>query len=219
MWIKICGITNQYDAMKTYEAGADSLGLVFYKKSPRNLDISRAYAICSELTGKNISFTGIFVNEAPKKVLEISNSLHLSYLQFSGQEDIGYLKKIKEASRDNANIKIIKTLRISDPMGDNERSAILQEIKCMREVADYILLDTFSTQNLGGTGQPFDWKMLKNIGKEHPIILSGGLEGENVKEAIKKISPWGIDASSRLESSPGKKDINKVNHFINSARE
>ncbi len=218
MWIKICGITNQYDASKTAEAGADSLGFVFYKKSPRNIQISQASRISKALKDKKISFTGVFVNAPISKVLEAASALDLSYLQFCGEEDRGYIQRVREETKSFTDRRIIKTIRIPDHMQDKERKQLYAECKDIREYADYILLDALDKQGRGGTGRSFQWKDLEGIGKEYPIILSGGLDAKNVRDAIRIINPCGVDASSKLELFPGKKDINKVANFINLAR-
>jgi phosphoribosylanthranilate isomerase len=216
MWIKICGITNQYDAFKTVEAGADSLGFVFYKKSPRH--ISQASMIGKTLKDKSISFTGVFVNASIREVFEAASMLGLSYLQFCGEEDRGYMQKVRAEAKSFTDLRIIKTIRISDHIKDKEKKQLDTECKDVRDYADYILLDTLDKKIRGGTGKPFEWKVLEGIGKEYPIILSGGLDAENVRDAIRIIDPCGVDASSRLELFPGKKDINKVANFINSVR-
>lgn len=234
VWIKICGITNIEDAAVACKSGADCLGFVFYKNSPRSIDEDIAERIVFSVR-ENIStkpsFTGVFVNEKIKRVTEISEKLSLDYLQFSGDESEDYIKSIKENTAEK--IKIIKTARIKerDNSIENDNSDvkngknlniykknIIEKILKIKGLADFVLLDSFSKNSFGGTGEIFNWEIAENLGVEFPIILSGGLDADNITMALSIVKPFGADASSRLEIYPGKKDNQKVNFFINKIR-
>ncbi len=199
-WIKICGITNIEDARKSIELGADALGFVFYEKSPRKITKEKAREIITSIQDPESSIqpVGLFVDELEEKVNEIASYCNFNILQFHGDETPDYCKKFPQ--------KIIKAFRIRDKES-------LVDIP--KYEVDYYLLDAYSEELPGGTGRTFNWdlaKEAKEFGK--PIILSGGLNPENIIEALKKVSPFGVDVSSGVEASPGKKDLTKLEEFI-----
>jgi len=196
-WIKICGITNIMDAKEVTKLGADALGFVFYERSPRKITIEKAKEIIDSLPKKVVK-VGLFVDELEEKVSEIASYCNFGILQFHGDETPDYCKKFPQ--------KIIKAFRIKD----RESLANIPKYE-----VDYYLLDAYSEELFGGTGRTFNWdlaKKAKKFGK--PIILSGGLNPGNIIEAIEKVSPFGVDVSSGVELSPGKKDYKKLEEFI-----
>ncbi len=200
-WIKICGITDIKDALKVVELGADALGFVFYEKSPRKITKEKAKEIIDSLP-KGVVKVGLFVDELEEKVNEITSYCNFDILQFHGDETPDYCKKFPQ--------KIIKAFRIKD----KESLANIPKYE-----VDYYLLDAYSEAAPGGTGRTFNWnlaKEAKEFGK--PIILSGGLNPENIIEALEKVSPFGVDVSSGVELSPGKKDQKKLKEFITEAK-
>lgn len=213
VWIKICGITNIDDAKSISELGVDAMGFVLSADSPRRVEIITAYRIIEALrTGENkISMVGVFVNEEIRKVLNDYRSLRLDYIQLSGDEDRDYLKDLKEKAKD---IKIIKSIRIKNK-SESYRAKINKKVDKLKEYADFILMDSYSKNVYGGTGVSFNWDIVKDYYREIPVILSGGLDAENVRQAVDIVKPFGVDASSKLEIYPGKKDIDKVTKFIN----
>lgn len=213
VWIKICGITNIDDAKSISELGVDAMGFVLSADSPRRVEIITAYRIIEALrTGENkISMVGVFVNEEIRKVLNDYRSLRLDYVQLSGDEDMDYLKDLKEKAKD---IKIIKSIRIKNK-SESYRAKINKKVDKLKEYADFILMDSYSKNVYGGTGVSFNWDIVKDYYREIPVILSGGLDVENVRQAVDIVKPFGVDASSKLEIYPGKKDIDKVTKFIN----
>lgn len=213
VWIKICGITNIDDAKSISELGVDAMGFVLSADSPRRVEIITAYRIIEALrTGENkISMVGVFVNEEIRKVLNDYRSLRLDYIQLSGDEDMDYLKDLKEKAKD---IKIIKSIRIKNK-SESYRAKINKKVDKLKEYADFILMDSYSKNVYGGTGVSFNWDIVKDYYREIPVILSGGLDAENVRQAVDIVKPFGVDASSKLEIYPGKKDIDKVTKFIN----
>ena len=220
VWIKICGITNEEDALKIASLGADALGFILSTESARKIEPDKAKEIILATKDKftNVrdkmrpSFVGVFVNENIGKVTEIAEKLGLDYIQLSGDETLDYLKKIK---KHNKNIKLIKLVRVKDKVPSF--AAIPKQMLEFKKAADFFLLDTFNENIYGGTGKSFNWELVKGLSQEYPVILAGGLDCENVAEAVQIVKPFGIDASTRLEESPGKKDIRMVEIFIKNA--
>lgn len=220
VWIKICGITNKEDALKIASLGADALGFILSTESARKIEPDKAKELILATKDKFInirdkmrpSFVGVFVNENIGKVTEIAEKLGLDYIQLSGDETLDYLKKIK---KHNKNIKLIKLVRVKDNVPSF--AAISKQMLEFKKIADFFLLDTFNENIYGGTGKSFNWELVKGLSQEYPVILAGGLDCENVADAIQIVKPFGIDASTRLEESPGKKDIRKVEIFIKNA--
>ena len=202
--VKICGITNTPDAELAVEAGADFLGFVF-SNSPRKVSIEDASSIIDKVPAE-VKVVALFVNEDKDSVDNVIDSLpRVDILQFHGDETIEYCNNFKD-------IKIIKVIRI-----ENDES--IKQIEDFKGSVDYILLDTFSNDKYGGTGKSFDWEIAKKAkGYGIPIFLSGGLNPDNVKEAISNVSPYAVDVSSGVETSPGKKDPELIKSFIQIAR-
>lgn len=200
-WIKICGITDIEDALKAVELGADALGFVFYEKSPRKITKEKAKEIISFLP-KEVVKVGLFVDELEEKVSEIASYCNFDILQFHGDETPDYCKKFPQ--------KTIKAFRIKD----KESVANIPKYE-----VDYYLLDAYSKAMPGGTGRTFNWDLAREAKKfGRPIILSGGLNPKNIVEALERVSPFGVDVSSGVESSPGKKDHKKLKEFITKVR-
>ena len=231
VWIKICGITNNSDAEVAVRYGTDALGFIFSTDSPRRISLKAASSIIdylqdiSEHNGNEntedkgsrivaVEKVGVFVNEDIREVANFSRQLKLDYIQLSGDERIDYIKKLKEEIPD---IKVIKAIRI----GNEEKSRsekIKETVKEFRILADHILMDSYHPTKYGGTGKTLDLEAAKSFGAIPGFILSGGLDHLNIGEAIRNIKPFGIDVSSRLEASPGKKDHRLVKSFIEAAR-
>ena len=200
--VKICGITNLEDALAGFFAGADALGFVFYKKSPRNISLSRAQNI-SRLLPKKILRVGVFVDEDVSTVKRIARICNLDMLQFHGQESPVYCQKFK-------GYKIIKGFRVA-------KFEDLDKISKYKTFA--YLFDSFSDSQAGGTGKKFNWKILAQSARIEPVIfVSGGLSIGNIRQAVKLLKPDWVDASSSLESRPGKKDHRKIRRFIQAAK-
>ena len=216
VWIKICGITNLEDAKSISELGVDAIGFVLSADSPRKVEAITAYSIIKALRAKEnkISMVGVFVNEEIRRVLNDCRSLRLDYMQLSGDEDRDYLKDLREKAKD---IKIIKSIRIKSK-NESYRAKINKKVDKLKEYADFILLDNYSKNVYGGTGVPFNWDIVKDYSGEIPVIISGGLDAENVRQAVDIVKPFGVDASSKLEIYPGKKDMDKVTGFINALK-
>jgi phosphoribosylanthranilate isomerase len=217
VWIKICGITNMEDAEKISGLNTDAMGFILSTRSPRRINTSKAKKIIEAVRNKQnneISMVGVFVNEEVSKVLKDFEYLKLDHIQLSGDEDGHYLKDLNERT---TGVKIIKSIRIKGRSRSYE-AELNEEIKKLKGHADFILLDSYIENIYGGTGMSFDWNIAKNCLRGIPIILSGGLDAENVRQAVSMVKPFGVDASSKLETYPGKKDIYKVSRFIDVLR-
>jgi phosphoribosylanthranilate isomerase len=197
--IKICGITNMEDALLAFSLGVDAVGFVF-AESKRRITAVNASRIIDALP-MSILKVGVFVNEEEKRIREILEICRLDALQFHGDEPPSYIRKFRE--------KTIKSFRIKD-----KRS--LKAIPKYK--ASAYLLDTYSPKQYGGTGKTFNWDSAVEAKKYGPIILAGGLNPDNVEEAIRKVQPCAVDVSSGVESSPGKKDPRKLEEFVKRAR-
>lgn len=199
--VKVCGTTRLKDALLAVECGADAIGFIFYKKSPRYVSAKTAKEICSKLP-PFVHRVGVFVNETADNINRIADRCGLDAVQLHGDESPAFCKKIKH--------RVIKVVRVKD-------AASLKEMS--RYAVDGFLLDTWKEDQWGGTGKVFDWELAVRAKKYGPVIIAGGLNPRNVKAAIKKVQPYGVDVSSGLERSPGKKDPRKVKAFIKAVRE
>ena len=198
--IKICGITNLKDAQLAIDYGADAIGFIFYDKSPRNIDIETASSISKKIS-KNILKVGVFVNESHQKINFITKSCDLDLLQLHGTESIDDCNTFK--------IPVIKAFHVKSVED-------IDSIEKYKEFIDYILLDTKSKNEFGGTGKTFDWNIAKKAKKHNiPLFLSGGISSNNILDAINTVNPEFIDLSSSIELSPGIKDEKKLRDLFN----
>ena len=205
--VKICGITNLEDAQLALKYGADSLGFNFFRGSPRYISPSEARAIVDALPTSS-SNVGVFVDEPVEEVLNIAETVGLDGLQLHGDENMNYIAALRGGTR----CFVVKAFRVSS--SDSVISALEWDI-------DHPLFDSHSTQARGGTGIPFDWERFgAEISHSFPgtAYLAGGLNAENVAEAIRMVGPYAVDAASGVESSPGKKDPKKMAAFIERAK-
>ncbi len=192
---KVCGITNISDALFSIKCGASAVGFVFYKKSERYISYNDAFDVIKYLPPGTAKI-GVYVNEDAKMVNDSSKKLNLDYVQLHGDESASFCKDI--------NFPIIKAFRIKD---DSFKSQIL------KYNVSVFLFDTFTKKDYGGTGKIFNWELIKQ-GFQRPFIHSGGLNINNVLDAINVTNPDAIDISSGLEDYPGKKDHEKIFEFF-----
>jgi len=193
MIVKICGITNRNDAMVAVDAGASAIGFNFYQDSPRYIAPAGA-AVIAEKIPAIVWKVGIFVNEGPGSIAKIALRVGLDIAQLYGSSEARGIR-IWRACRAG----LVSTDYLTD------------------KTIEAILLDTPIENLYGGTGATFDWSRAKGIAKN--IVIAGGLDADNVRQAIQEAHPWGVDACSRLEKSPGLKDHEKMRKFINAALE
>jgi len=199
---KVCGITNPEDGLFAAKSGADAIGLVF-AKSLRKVSVEEAREIAAALPN-GVLKVGVFVNEEPAEMLRIAAEVGLDYAQLHGDESPEVVDAVHEGG-----LKVIKALRVQDA----------DSLSAMEEYgADLFLLDAYSEKVRGGTGERFDWEMAKSLKGRDNILISGGLTPENVREAIRFFEPYGVDASSSLEDSPGKKNRERVRRFVSAAK-
>ncbi len=200
--VKICGITNKEDALIAINYGADAIGVVNVKESKRFVDLNKARGIFDALP-IFVSKVVVSMPESIEEALEISKT-RANYIQLHGDETVDFVRELKEKT----NLGIIKKISVDENSLENS--------KRYSRVADAILLDTRVRGLSGGTGKTHDWdisrKIVESIRK--PVILAGGLNPGNLKEAIEKVRPYAVDTSSGVESRPGKKDKRKVEQFI-----
>jgi phosphoribosylanthranilate isomerase len=204
--VKICGITNLEDAMVAIEAGADELGFNFYEKSPRYISPDEARKIVEDLPGTVIKI-GVFVNEDMERILEIADKVRLDAIQLHGNESHKFVSQLRGSTKK----EIIKAVRSDEGLD-------------LGDIIDFdahaIMVDSSSEGKFGGTGQLADWDFAKGVWTTPvAVYLAGGLSDTNVAEAVRYVTPYAVDACSRLESSPGKKDPTKVAAFIKAAKE
>ncbi|HTP86108.1 MAG TPA: phosphoribosylanthranilate isomerase [Bryobacteraceae bacterium] len=192
MMVKICGITSREDAQAAVGAGASALGFNFFAKSPRFLTPEAAADIAAVVPASVLK-VGVFVNEAQSKVADIARTAGLDLVQLHGGDAPDGLR-LWRACRVNA-----------EGVQGLENAA----------GAEAVLLDTAVPGMHGGTGQSFAWHLARIEGWK--VVVAGGLDGDNVRDAIRAARPWGVDACSRLESAPGRKDHRKMTEFIHAA--
>ena len=197
MLIKICGITNSEDAQAAINEGATALGFNFYRPSPRYIAPEAAAAIAA-LVPATVLKVGVFVNESPVNLMAIAATAGLDIVQLHGDES---------AADSPPGLRVWKAFRVNESFSSQR----LREFP-----AEAYLLDS-PTDLYGGSGHQFDWSLARGMGGK--IVLAGGLDASNVLTAIAMAQPWGVDACSRLESAPGKKDRAKLAAFMKVLRD
>jgi phosphoribosylanthranilate isomerase len=202
--IKICGITNPEDARVAVEAGADALGFVFHRSSPRSVDTEIVRRIVAQLPPFVLP-VGVFVNEDVKKVRDLMDACGLALAQLHGEETAAYCETLGRP--------VLKAIRLRD------RGSLLAlaEFQGRAQVRGFVL-DAFSGKAYGGTGEAVDRSLAAEAAKAANVLLAGGLTPDNVAEAIRQVRPYGVDVSSGVEARPGKKDPEKIRTFINAVK-
>ncbi len=204
MKVKICGITNEEDARVAVEAGADALGFILYHKSPRFVEAAVVKRIINDLP-PFVAAVGVFVNEEAAAVRRLMDECGLALAQLHGDESAAYCEGLGRPS--------MKALRLKN----RATFLALAEYQGRANVRAFVL-DAFSDQAYGGTGQTVDWTLAAEAARASRVLLAGGLTPDNVAEAIQQVRPYGVDVSSGVEVRPGRKDHVKVRTFIQAAR-
>lgn len=199
--VKICGITSIEDAEEAVEAGADAIGLMFYPGSPRHITQEQAQVIERRLP-PFIMRVGVFADQPAEEVFSAMHTCGLNLLQFHGQETPEYCLQF--------GMMTMKAFRIRD-------ASSLREIP--KYQTDSYLLDSYVPGKAGGTGEKFNWELAVQAHEfSKPIFLAGGLTPVNVSFAVQTVKPFGVDVSSGVEISPGKKDPKKMRDFVAAVR-
>ena len=191
-FVKICGITRGEDAQAAVSAGANALGFVFWSKSPRRVDVDVARRIVSTLP-PSILAVGVFVDQPVEEVNEIGSRVDLGAVQLHGAEDVSYARMMTRP--------VVKALAVG---------AGVPPVLTTWPDAVTVLLDVHDPVKKGGTGKTIDWVAAAGIAEQRRVILAGGLAPENVRDAITRVRPWGIDVSSGVEREPGIKDHGRL---------
>ncbi|OEU45473.1 MAG: N-(5'-phosphoribosyl)anthranilate isomerase [Desulfobacterales bacterium S7086C20] len=199
--IKICGITNEKDAHVAADLGVDAVGFVL-AESPRRVDPNSVKRISLSLP-PFVNIVGVFVDEDPDVVAEIVNFCKLDCVQLHGRETPDYCKGL--------GLKLLKAIRVKDRRSIEAMASYMGCIKGF-------VLDTYVKGKQGGTGKTFDWALAKEANKYGRVILSGGLTPATIREAVDLARPYGVDVSSGVESSPGIKDHDKMEWFVEEIR-
>ena len=195
--IKICGLTRPIDARSANDAGVDALGLIFYRPSPRAIDMGAAAEIAADVSAFT-TVVGVFVNGSPQEIEKVLAKVHVTCLQFHGDE--------AAVDCEQYGIPYIKTVRMKD-------GVLPAEVARSHPAARAILLDSYHPQKYGGTGESFSWERARDC-REKPVVLAGGLNPLNVAEAIMLSGAYGVDVSTGVESAPGIKDPNKIKDLV-----
>ena len=201
--VKICGIRTLPDALAAIEAGADLLGFNFYPKSARFIQVQTCAGIAVALKQLHpaIQLTGVFVNAPLEAVQEIRQTCKLDLVQLHGDESQAFCTAVG-----NGAFKAFRGV----PDGELDSYA--------RKQAPAFLLDAHVTGFFGGTGVPADWQAAASLAQLYPLLLAGGLNPENVAEAIQLVRPWGVDVASGVEIRPGDKDSGRMKAFVAAVR-
>jgi phosphoribosylanthranilate isomerase len=195
--VKICGITRPIDAQAAARAGADAIGLVFYELSPRHVDLARAREICAALP-PFVSVVGLFVNPRPGQVTALLEALPIDVLQFHGDESAPACEGFARP--------YIKAVAMREGI---EPQQIMAEHPC----AAGFLFDAYQGEARGGGGEAFDWSKMPREA-QRPLILAGGLNPDNVGEAIVATRPYALDVSSGVELAKGIKSRELIEAFM-----
>jgi phosphoribosylanthranilate isomerase len=200
--IKICGITNEADALFCAEAGADFLGFIFVPSSPRHVEPETAGEIARRLREmpNPPKVVGVFQDASADYIREIHDVVRLDVVQLHGSESDDEIREL--------GIPAIKTLHVGGALPDAH----------VTPTAAWLLFDTFDERRSGGTGRRFDWSLLATYERSKPFFLSGGMTPDNVVAAVSMVRPDAIDVASGVEASPGFKDHDKVARLFERVR-
>ena len=199
--VKICGITRTEDILAVAMSGADAIGLVFYEKSPRHVSLVQAASLAAALP-PFVTVVGLFVNASVERVREVMAAVPLDVLQFHGDETPLYCEQF--------NRPYLKAIRVRPGVD-------LLQCAANFHTAQGLLLDAHVEGIPGGTGARFDWALIPER-FPMPLILSGGLDAENVAAAIRQVRPYAVDVSSGVEAGKGVKDAQKISHFMHEVK-
>jgi phosphoribosylanthranilate isomerase len=223
-WVKICGITNLEDALTAVEAGADALGFVFYEKSPRKVDLEVVGEIAARLPVQ-LEKVGVFVNESFEYMESVAMKVGLTAIQLHVETPPTGSKKPQMKPAEKIKRYIALPVRhFFDKEGRFDSFAMsVREDEADKWVSAFFL-DSSTPEQMGGSGRVFDWQAAVPVAEViqqagFSLVVAGGLTPANVAEAIRVLTPWGVDVASGVESTPGKKDPEKVRAFVAAVRQ
>jgi phosphoribosylanthranilate isomerase len=205
--IKMCGTTNLEDALAAVEAGVDALGFIFYEKSRRYVEPNVARIIIEQLP-PFVDTVGVFVDRDQEEVTEIIRFSALGYAQLHGQESPKYCERL---ARIAAPCQVIKALRVGEHLQEADVAPYNEHVKGF-------LLDTYEKGVQGGTGKSFDWSIIERLKLRRDYILAGGLDADNVRQAVEAVRPYALDVNSGVEVRPGEKDHAMIKEFVRQVR-
>jgi phosphoribosylanthranilate isomerase len=208
--IKVCGLTRPDEALVCARLGADWIGLNFHPGSPRRVDPGAAAEIVAALPAETEA-VGLFVDRPPAEVAALADRLNLRVVQLHGEEPPEDLRAL-------ASLTIIRAFRLSDAAAVARMIAYLRRCEGLGRTPDAVLVDAYVAGQAGGTGQEIASDLLALLPPLPRLVLAGGLSAENVAERVARVRPWMVDVASGVESSPGRKDPERVAAFIRAAR-
>lgn len=204
--IKVCGVTNVEDATWAANLGANYIGVNFYKKSPRKVSVNMAKEILAKMP-PFIKVVAVFVDEDINTLKKVLTDTGIKSVQLHGNEDTAYIEELKKGG-----FEVFKAIRIKD-------EASIEDVRKYAPVADHIVLDAYKEDVPGGTGEVFDWELASKVRDAGvKFFLGGGLNPENVTDAVEGVIPFGVDVASGIERTPKKKDYEKMKDFIIKAK-
>jgi phosphoribosylanthranilate isomerase len=196
--VKVCGIRRPEDARLAVELGATAVGFIFWPSSPRFIDPDRARGIVTGLPPL-VASVGVFVDQPAAYVADVARALKLALVQLHGEEPVDdYVSR---------GLRVVKAVAVRP---DRDAESTLARLP--GEVG--VLLDAHDPVRRGGTGRTIDWQVASRLARTRPVILSGGLSADNVRDAIETVRPYAVDVSSGVESGPGVKDADKLRAFF-----
>lgn len=215
MWVKVCGIRDRETALRTAEFGADAIGLNFYARSPRRIELDEAIEI-SRVLPQQVARVGLFVNHSADEIETIAEQCQLDIIQLHGDEPSQFMAELQ---RRLPQLMFIRAWRMGDEGLAGLRDYLVQ---CDLRSVTGCLIDALVPGAYGGTGLTVPWQQLAHEYQKTslpPLILAGGLNPDNVHTAIQVVKPWGVDVASGVESSPGVKDLELIKRFVMNARQ
>jgi len=196
--IKVCGMTDQSDVDLAVAAGVDALGFIFADKSPRLIEPDQVKDLISSVPPL-VDTVGVFVNADPDLVADIIKYCGLTMVQLHGDEPVDYCELMP--------VRVLKSFGVG-------KGEVTPAIERYENAVQGYLLDTYHEKMAGGTGQSFDWGIVDGLNIPGPLFLAGGIDPENVEEAIRAVNPFAVDVNSGVEIEPGKKDPEKIYSLI-----
>ena len=207
--VKICGISEVFQAKAAIEAGADLIGVVL-ASSPRQVTYEKAREIAAAVKKYDIPAVGVFVNMPATEVNTVASSCELDWVQLSGDETWEYCQEIEKP--------VIKAIHVSPDWDEEKLLAHLEDgQQVLGSRSPIYLLDTLVENQYGGTGQTFAWEIARQAAVKYPVIIAGGLHPGNIGQVVADLRPWGVDVSSGVENQ-GVKDVTKIKAFVQAVR-